>query len=672
MRAYITRLSRTRPGWRNGGQPGAFEVPLSHTDEMLRARELFPGFSEDENERLVLDAGDGAPAELTRLEGQWQTLNSQLDAWAAQRFLVAADDANLRVGDASHRRQFARNLKECWRRMTPKALARDGSPIGYTLEALGLSVGDLPALEADFSHVGSIKLHGMRSLYSLDEFLGHFSHTRWLELSNGELRSIPPSVARMNRLTRLDLRGNRLSLTEADVDLLEGLTSLKTVDLSRNPLARTPNFGTLPNLRGVNLRNTGITEWPQGLGPHQALDTVDLTENRITQLPESRVNPPPEEAEAVIRVNNVTFIGGNPLTTEARRQLIEYWNNATLLHPEAAERRQAHAMRYRAPRPATVEVRAPQEQVLDDTPEPAYQHWMDGLSPEEIDIRRSLWESIAEKPGAQIFLDILDNLKESAEYRRGYTDLQSRLWQLLDAARDDGLCEELFNLAGDPRCGDRAALVFSDMEVKVLTWQATQGASDGEAGPALYELGKGLFRLDEVEKSASGEIRVREGMIRMSSMTPEQKVAALEKLEDIEIRLAYRMGLARRLGLPGQPIEARYLATGQVAPQILANVAIRIERLDNSKAFVQSLLGREFWQAFIRKQYGEAFSALRDHYDVRLNALSEEHLAGSLTDDEYTTQAEDLQLQLAVAEAQEIRSLTLRDWVPCKERCNIA
>lgn len=672
MRAYITRLSRTRPGWRNGGQPGAFEVPLSHTDEMLRARELFPGFSEDENERLVLDAGDGAPAELTRLEGQWQTLNSQLDAWAAQRFLVAADDANLRVGDASHRRQFARNLKECWRRMTPKALARDGSPIGYTLEALGLSVGDLPALEADFSHVGSIKLQGMRSLYSLDEFLGHFSHTRWLELSNGELRSIPPSVARMNRLTRLDLRGNRLSLTEADVDLLEGLTSLKTVDLSRNPLARTPNFGTLPNLRGVNLRNTGITEWPQGLGPHQALDTVDLTENRITQLPESRVNPPPEEAEAVIRVNNVTFIGGNPLTTEARRQLIEYWNNATLLHPEAAERRQAHAMRYRAPRPATVEVRAPQEQVLDDTPEPAYQHWMDGLSPEEIDIRRSLWESIAEKPGAQIFLDILDNLKESAEYRRGYTDLQSRLWQLLDAARDDGLCEELFNLAGDPRCGDRAALVFSDMEVKVLTWQATQGASDGEAGPALYELGKGLFRLDEVEKSASGEIRVREGMIRMSSMTPEQKVAALEKLEDIEIRLAYRMGLARRLGLPGQPIEARYLATGQVAPQILANVAIRIERLDNSKAFVQSLLGREFWQAFIRKQYGEAFSALRDHYDVRLNALSEEHLAGSLTDDEYTTQAEDLQLQLAVAEAQEIRSLTLRDWVPCKERCNIA
>lgn len=671
MRAYIARLAQTRPGWRNGGQPGAFEVPLSHTDEMRRIRDLFPGYSEEENEQFVLHAGDGAPAELTRLEGEWQTLSTQLNAWATQRFLVAADSENLRAGDANHRQQFARDLKACWRRMTPKVLAQDGSPAGYTLEALGLRVGDLPALEADFSHVGSIKLQDMQSVYGLDEFLGHFSHTRWLDLSYGELRSIPPSVARMTRLTRLDLRSNQLSLSEADVDLLEGLTSLKIINLSRNPLARTPNFATLPNLRRVNLKNTGITEWPQGLGPHQALDIVNLAQNRITQLPESLVNPLPEEAEAFIYVNNVTFIDGNPLSTEARRQLVEYWSNATLLHREAAAGRQPGAMRYRAPQPATVEVHAPQEQIVDDTPEPAYQHWMDGLSPEEIDVRRSLWESIAEKPGSQIFLDILDNLKESAEYRSRYTDLQSRLWQLLYAARDDGLREELFNLAGDPRCGDRSALVFSDMETKVLTWQATRYAADGEAGPALYTLAKGLFRLDEVEKLASADIRVREGMIRTSTMTPEQKVAALEKLEDIEIRLAYRMGLARRLGLPGQPNDARYLATGQVAPQILNNAAITIEKLDNSKKLVQSLLGREFWQAFIRSHYDDEFRVLREPHDVRLNALSEEHDAGALSDEAYATQAENVQLQLAVDEAQLIRSLTLRDWVPCKARCSI-
>ncbi|MGQ7858089.1 NEL-type E3 ubiquitin ligase domain-containing protein [Pseudomonas sp. 32A] len=670
MRAYIARLSQTRPGWRNGGQPGAFEVPLSHTDEMLRARELFPGFSEEENERLVLNAGDGASAELTRLEGQWHTLNTQLDAWATQRFLVSADDANLRVGDASHRRQFARNLKECWRRMTPKALASDGSPFGYTLEALGLSIGDLPALEADFSHVGSIKLQGMRSLYSLDEFLGHFSHTRWLELSNDELRSIPSSVARMNRLTRLDLKGNRLSLTEADTDVLDGLTSLKMIRLDGNPLGRTPNFSTLPNLRGVWLRNTGITEWPQGLEPRQALDIIDLSDNRITQLPAALVNPAPEHAVSTIRTNNVTFIVGNPLTVEARGQLAEYWLNVASRYPETEERRHPLAMRYRAPRPAAG-VRAPQVQVVDNIPEPAFQHWMVKLSPGEIAEKRTLWESIAEKPGSQAFLDILNNLKESADYRRHYAGLQTRLWQLLDAAQDDGLREELFNLASDPRCGDRAALVFSDMEIKVLTWRAIQGASDGEAGPALYKLAKGLFRLDEVEKSASGDIRVREGAIRMSAMSPAQKVAALEKLEDIEIRLAYRIGLTQRLDLPGQPIEARYLASGDVTEQMLENTAVRIKRLDDSKEFVQSLLGREFWQAFIRNRYDDEFSALREPYHVRLNALSEEHDAGALGDEAYATQAENVQLQLAVDDAQLIRSLTQRDWVPCKERCSI-
>ncbi|OLY71615.1 hypothetical protein AU074_15755 [Pseudomonas sp. ATCC PTA-122608] len=672
MRAYITRLSQTRPGWRNGGQPGAFEVPLSHTEEMLRVRELFPGFSEGENEQFVLNAGDGAPAELTRLEGQWQDLNAQLDAWAAQRFLIAADDANLRLGDAGHRQQFARSLKQCWRRLTPKALARDGLPIGYTLEALGVSVGDLPRLEADFSHVGSIKLQGMHSLYGLDEFLGHFSHTRWLELSNSELGSIPPSVARMNQLTRLDLRGNLLSMTEADVNVLEGLTSLKIIKLDNNPLLRTPNFSSLRNLRGVWLRNTGITEWPQGLGAHQTLDIIDLSDNRITQLPASQVNPPSGQAVSTVRTNNVTFIGGNPLTAEARGQLAEYWLNVASRHPEAETGRLLGAMRYQAPRPPAEVAGAAQVPAVDDTPEPAFHHWMSGLSPMQIAQRRIAWESIAEKPGSQAFFNILNSLEASAEYRSGYIDLQSRLWDLLDAARHDGLREELFNIASDPRCGDRAALVFSDMEIKKLTWDATYGASDDEAGPALLDLAKGLFRLDEVEQSASGDIRVREGAIRMSGMTPEQKATALANLEDVEIRLAYRMGLQQRLGLPGQPGEARYLATGQVTPQLLKNAARRIERLDNSKLFVQSLLGREFWQVFIRNQYADEFSALRTPHDMHLNRLSEEHDSGTLSDADYATQAEDVQLQLAVKDAQLIQSLTLRDWVSCKEHCSIA
>ncbi|MHA6573036.1 NEL-type E3 ubiquitin ligase domain-containing protein [Pseudomonas yamanorum] len=668
MRAYLTRLSQTRSGWRNGGVPGAFEVPMSNTDEMLRIRTLFPGFSEAENEQFVLRT-DAVEAELTLLEAQWQTLENHLDAWAAQRFMVDGASNSIRVGDSTQRQQFAQALKLCWQRLTPKALARDGTAIGYELEALGLSVGDLPVLEADFSHVGSIKLQSMRSLYGLDEFLGHFSHTRWLDLSRCDLRSIPPSMSRMNGLTRLHLQGNQLPLTEADARVLESLATLKLIDLSGNPLARTPDFSTLPNLSGVMLRNTGITEWPQGLGPYQTLDVVDLRDNRITTLPASQVNPVPERAASAIRTNNVTFIHGNPLTADAQGQLNEYWLNVASRHPEAEAGRLPGSLRYRAPEPVPAAESPPQSPSADDVPQPAFEHWMNGLSSRQITYRRTLWASIAEQPGSQTFFDILDNLKDSAEYRGGYTDLQSRLWQLLDAAQDEDLREELFNLAGDPRCGDRAALVFSDMEIKMMTWKATRAAGDGEAGPSLMELAKGLFRLDQVEMTASKDIRIREGQIRLSNQSEAEKLEEIRNLEDIEIRLAYRMGLTKRLGLPGQPAAARYTASGGVTQPMLDATAARIERMDNTEPYLRSLLGRDFWQTFIRNRYPESFETLAEPFRVSEQALFEQHLGADLSEAQYQAQAQDLQAQWLIKQAELAESLTRRDWTGSLQPC---
>jgi Leucine-rich repeat (LRR) protein len=677
MRACIDHLSRTHSSWRNGGLPGAFEVPLSHTDEMLRIRELFPGFSEPENEQFILNAGDTLAAELTRLESQWQNLSTRLDTWAREPFTVTVDDENIRVGDGEHRRLFAEVLKRCWQHQAPKAFARDRTPIGYEFEAPGLRVGALPVLEADFSHVGSVKLKGLLRPEGLDEFLGHFSHARWLDLSHGELRTIPSSVARMSRLTRLDLRGNRLTLTAADANLLQGLAPLKIIKLADNPLERTPNFSTLPNLRGVWLGNTGITEWPLGLEPRPALEFIDLSDNRITQLPGDLVNPAPEQALSTIHTNNITFIGGNPLTAEAQGQLAEYWLNVAPRYPEAEEGRHPRAMRYQARRPAA-EVRTPQAQVMEDPPEPAFQPWMNELSAEEIAEKRTLWESIAETPGSQLFFNILNSLKESEEYRSGYSDLQSRLWQLLDAARDDGLREALFNIAGDPRCGDRAALVFSDMEIKMLTWDATREAADGEKGHLLLALAKGLFHLDQVETIASKNVRILEQKIRLTNWSKAEKLREIANIEDVEIRLAYRTGLSKRLGLPGQPSKVSYAASGGVTQAMLDDAAKQIERMDNTQPYLESLLGRDFWQAFIRNRYAEQFETLDEPFQVSQQALSEQHTAGALSDTQYASKSQDLQLQRSIKESELIEALTRKDWVgqlrPCKNqvRCTIA
>jgi Leucine-rich repeat (LRR) protein len=672
MRNYITRMARTRSGWRNGGLPGAFEVPLSNHPLVARVRLLFPGLSAAETEQVVVHAGLAAETELARLEAQWQTLETGLDTWAAERFMVESGPDHIRAGDANDRQQFALTLKQCWRRLTPRELAHDGTSIGYQLDVLGLQIGELPPLAADFSHVGSIKLRSMPSIYGIDGFLQHFANLRWLDLSECNLRSIPPSLARMNRLTRLKLQNNRVTMTDADVSVMEGLVTLRVIDLENNPLARTPNFSAMTDLRGLRLKNTGITQWPEGLGAQPALEIIDLRNNLIASLPQAQINPTPEHALTAIRANNVTFIQGNPLSEEAQSQLGDYWLNVAPRYAEADAGRHPDAMRYQAPEVIPTEPAQPVAAEGEPAPEPAYEHWMNGLFPEEVTQKTALWESVAGQPGSQAFLDILENLKQSAEYRSGYTDLQARVWQMIEAAADQGLREELFATAGDPRCGDLAALVFSDMEIKLMTWQATHMASDADMGPALLRLAKGLFRLDEVEKSASWDIQMRERMIRGSALSEQQKREAFSNLEDVEIRLAFRMGLQERLQLPGQPAQARYLATGNVAKTTLANAAVRIERLDNSKAALQSLLGREFWREFVHNRYEETFRAMRETFDVRLNALSEAFAAGTLSDAEYATQAENVQLQLAVKDAQLIESLTLTDWLPCKGDCVIA
>ncbi|MDY7530627.1 NEL-type E3 ubiquitin ligase domain-containing protein [Pseudomonas sp. Bout1] len=671
MRASLDRLAQTRPDWREGGLPGGFEVPLSADPQVARLRELFPMYSEAQKERFIIEAGARADAELTRLEAEWQTLEATLEHWVSERFMVEAGPDHIRAGSPDHRWRFAMKLRECWKRMTRELNAHDGTPIGHSLEVQNLQVGELPVLDADFSHVGQLKLNAMTSLYGVDGFLGRFSKLRWLELTHSNLSSIPPNLARMQRLTRLNLSGNRITMTEADAAIIEELSSLKEINLSYNPLARTPDFSAMTDLRGLYLNNTGITQWPTGLGAQLTPEHINLSDNQIASLPQAQVNPTPEQAPMAIRINNVTYIGGNPLTEETQLQLGEYRLNVAPNYAEAAERR-PNTMLYRAPGAQPAAAAQPLYVPAPAAPEPAFKHWMRDRLPQEVAEGQQQWELIAAKPGSEAFLGILKNLKDSEEYSVAYPALQARVWEMIEAAQDPGLCEDLFATAGDPRCGDRAALVFSDMEVKVLIWRATRWASDTEKGPALLELAKGLFRLDEVEKIATREIQMRERTIRGSRLSEQQKIDAIRQVEDIEIRLAYRMGLQKRLKLPGQPTAARYLATAQLPTAVLGGAAVTVERLDNTAQALQSLLGREFWQAFVRNHYPEAFEALNQPFELRLQMLDDSQAAGTLSAADYDAQAQDLQLQRAIEEAQLIKQLTVQDWFTCRKGCVIA
>lgn len=110
---------------------------------------------------------------------------------------------------------------------------------------------------------------------------------------------------------------------------------MKILNLDLNPLERLPDFSTMPNLRGLNLRRTRINTWPTGLS-NQPLERIDLRDNRLTDVPDSLIDPPPQAARATSRLNSVTLLQGNPLTEAARQRLSDYWTNLRLLHPDWA------------------------------------------------------------------------------------------------------------------------------------------------------------------------------------------------------------------------------------------------------------------------------------------------------------------------------------------------
>ena len=191
--------------------------------------------------------GVAAETELARLESEYETLNQQLSAWAfsgggARSRYVRAGQMAAGLSDRAERYTAADRIRACWRRQSPQRNAVDGSPIGFELDLSGQTLDSVPDLEADFSHVGSLKLNGMGLSVSPEGFLAHFKGVRWLDLSNNQLTAIPPALDDMHGLTRLFLQRNRIRLTPETAGILSRRTTLRAMNLAQNPLGMAPDF----------------------------------------------------------------------------------------------------------------------------------------------------------------------------------------------------------------------------------------------------------------------------------------------------------------------------------------------------------------------------------------------------------------------------------------------
>ncbi|MBC3258500.1 hypothetical protein HU733_23660 [Pseudomonas paralactis] len=656
---YWRLMKDNHPDLIAGAIEGAFDCKNPRVERYL---EMYP----NKTLRQARDFLWGFPeatveAELSRLEHELSQLRTQLSAWVfsgggqRQAYIRAGELAENAV-NRNDRHTARERILNCWRREAPQVHAHDGTPIGLELDLSGLRLSSLPDIDADFSHVGSLKLNNMGLSASPEGFLTQFRHVRWLSMTDNQLRELPPALGEMRGLTKLFLQNNQIRLTQETARILSERVTLRALWINGNQqLGIAPDFSQMPDIRSINLGNTGIDTWPTGLSEQPLLDTINLVGNRISEIPDSVIEPTDARLAQSAHVNNITIVTRNPLSDDTLARLTRYGERLTAAGITDAERPN---------RLVTSALQNRGQSAFRNRGDDSFRRLTAGLAPDRLHARRTQWNALREQPNADPFFNLLNRLER---LDAGQADYQRRVWEVIDAISEnspqsEALRKEIFDRAGEPTCCDRAAFSFGNLETTVLVYRARSQAMDQSQGVHLSTLSKGLFRLHEVDKIASADIQRSEAIVNDPAVSETDKRPHRRRLgEEVEIRLAYRHGLKERLQLPGQPPSTAFTQLAGVTQTMLDSAYEAVIALDNSPEEFQALVSREFWQVYITNKYQAQFEVQRQPYQERLEALHNSFAAQQLPETAYKEQTDSQQALLAIEEAELIQTLTRQE-----------
>ncbi|KAL1493474.1 hypothetical protein ABEB36_011519 [Hypothenemus hampei] len=108
---------------------------------------------------------------------------------------------------------------------------------------------------------------------------------RYLNISDNEIRAIPPLISKLSNLQVLIFSKNLLEGVHPNLDKL---TRLTMIDLSMNDLGKVPDaILSLINLQQLYLNDTGIDFVPANIGRLSHLRILELRDNNLCELPKS-------------------------------------------------------------------------------------------------------------------------------------------------------------------------------------------------------------------------------------------------------------------------------------------------------------------------------------------------------------------------------------------------
>ncbi|MFJ4457841.1 NEL-type E3 ubiquitin ligase domain-containing protein [Pseudomonas sp. NPDC089392] len=568
----------------------------SSTEALRQAiRRLFPSFTDTQVEDFIASAGSQGMTPWQRYfhyQDQLRILENTLSNWRRE-------SAN--PVQAVRRAWVARVIRRAWQRQN-----RDTHG-NIQLFIHGWRIGALPHLPevVDFSHVTRLSLRNMSLLDIEPGFLQRFSRARSLDLRGNLLTAVPAGIERLVELAELNLSDNHIALTSEGSQRIAALHRLVALDLHGNSLGRAPDVRVLFRLRSLNLRMTGLRALPLALLESPSLALIDLRENAISELPDAVL-------QLLGRNPTRVYLHDNPLSPQAIRQL------RALLENRAA---------------AVMPVREHDESLMDER-----LRWLEGVAPAYEAHRLAQWDRLAAEDGSQDLFRFFADFSRSADFQRQPHEMCRRVWSIIEACElNSEVREAVFLQAAGPRsCADQMLLILSALEVRTLAAQRTAGLEGVYAMRPLLRLGRELFRLDQVDRIAGRHIqRVRTG----DPYTP---------IDDVEVHLAYRVGLANALDLPGQPASMNYAHASGVTGADLELAEHEVWNAENRDALSRSLAERDFWQQYLRRLHDDWFQTTSAPFHERMELIFEQR--EQMTDQVFREALETVQAEHSAAE----------------------
>ena len=553
--------------------PDTSPLPSRSPAIMQRAGELYPSHSTEQIKLFVasLEADDVlAIRTLERMRVEYQTMVETLERWVHRDTWYHTDSGGREKVPSHSKSLAARAIRRAWRRETRVTDESGNSAPSLILDRVPL--GELPVIVADFNHIAVLRMSGVGASAGLNSFLRNFSRLSTLDLSGNGLTRVPQAIEEMSGLRHLDLSENQIELTERSVPEFDNNDGLVSLDLSLNPtLGRTPRLTAQRRLRRLDLRACGISDWPSDIDALTELQALGLRNNNIVEVPAAVFN-------YRAALNRGTCLDGNPLSASSLKAIAQY------------QRTQGSGFGVMA----------------HDYPGTAWQAvdregagWVNGLSQVSVARAQEVLTSLLADPQSRDFFEVLEQLRATADFTHTRDQLAQRVWGVLEAICTDArLRRTLFRMA---RAGQASAVnvavLFSDLEVRCLCYRAVAAVRTGTQTleGELIGLLRGMFRLHEVHRHALMDIAQR---AQSASLTAQQA---------LDVSLLYRVRLAERLQLPGQPRQLNTVLDVEVTAGQIDQVGLEVIRAEQGPQLLESISQEEFWSEYLAETQRAAF-----------------------------------------------------------------